>query len=253
MSKFGDLVNRHEQFKERSGLNHFNLHTTRNVIKMEASRESMGLIHSIFETERHVWAIIMRADSPTFELNCSDGLDGVSFFNCDGDYNSKSPYELLIPISNIDLSIQVLDLRKLIGGSVMVSELYGKAVKAEYVGELTRPDETPLKFSRKIFDSVRNYIGAYTRLDDEQPSVVEVLDRFGIDRELSKKLYETSIEDWGGNVIRIENEAVFTNDVMQPKEGELIIKAHPELHKYLKERGMKTKLCHLPVKIFSAR
>jgi len=247
------LTQIHEEFKERSGLNKFNVDITKGVIQNYASVESIGYIHSILQVDKHVYAIIMRADSPDFDISCADGLDGASFFNCVGDFHSKSPYELLIPITNIDLSIDIIDPRTLIGGSVLVSELFGEAVKAEYIGELERTDQLPIKISKKVFNSIRNYVGAYTRLDSDEKSVQDVLNRFGIDQELSKKLYETDIHDWAGNVIRFENEAVYTNDVMQPKDGEIIIKPIEDLQRHIHEKGMKTKNCHLPVKIFSAR
>lgn len=247
------IKERYNELKSSSTLNSINTVTTRNVIKIEASTEEYGYIYSVLQVNKTIYAIIVDAKSPNFDFTCTNGLDGARFFNCEGDFSSKSPYELLIPISNIDLSIHVLDPRTLIGGKVLVSILNGDAVKAEYIGEIDNTGETPLKIPRTLFKSLRNYIGAYTRLDDESPEVEQARELLGLDHELAKKLYETDIKDWNGVVVRYENEAVYTNDVMQPKDGEVIITPIGDVAKHIQEKGMKTKNCHLPVKIFSAR
>lgn len=253
MSETKEFIRRQDEFREKSGLNNLNSLTAKNAIAIQASTEEIGIIYSVLQVDKTVYAIAIKGDTANYDISCSNGFDGIEIFGCYGNIHAFSPHELYFPISNIDLSILTIDPRTLIGGRVMVSLLDGYPVKMEYVGQVDGLDDTPLYLARNVFRSLRNYVGAYKRLDSDDADVKAARDKFGIDKEVAKKLYSLDIHDLKGNVLRFEGDAVYTNDVLQPKEGEIIVKPIENLTRLVNEKAMKTKRCHLPVKIFSAR
>lgn len=225
--------------------------TTRS--KMRTSMESIGIIDSILTVDSVLYAIVYRAE-PVIQFNKDHAVTEQikEYYNCRGDIDAYSVYELLMPITNIDLKREVLDPRSLIGSKVMVSELNGLAVKAEVITDLEELNESPLKIPRTLLSSIRNYIGAYTRIDSEEDRVTSLLDRLGLS-DTAKKLYDKSATDFSGKVWSYENNAVYGRDTAALKEGEDSLKPIDGFARHVTNESMKTKNCHLPVKLFSAR
>ena len=61
-----------------------------------------------------------------------------------------------------------------------------------------------------------------------------------------------SLEEFKGKVIKVEGDATYDRDTANKLEHEVIIESHDLIANTNKE-PMKTKNCHLPVTIFSAR
>ncbi len=222
--------------------------------KLNVPIESIGVITSTLTRKSILYAIIKRTKNITDYGR--DGHDISEYYNCKGDVNAHSPFELLIPITNIDLKRDVVDPLTLIGGKVLVTEIDRYAMKAEYIGELTELNESPLRIPRTILKSMRNYIGGFVPLDSSEQVVRERIEGFGYPLETLKKMYKYSVSDWDGKSIRFEKDAVNYRDIKEAVEGEVIVPAADSIEELLREldnNDMKTKKCHLPVKIFSAR
>lgn len=220
--------------------------------KMKTSMESLGIVDSVLVVNKTIYVIAHRVEPLSKNIKDHAG-EAVEYYNCNGDVNAFSPFELLMPIINIDLSRDTLDPRVLIGGSVLVSEINGQAIKAEYVGELEELNESPLAVPRAVFSSIRNYIGAYTTLNSKDERVQSIVNQFGVG-DVVNDIYQTSAMDWIGNVVSFEKDGDYTKDSHGTKqEGRLTIKPVENLTRHLNGEDMKTKLCHNPVKLFTAR
>ena len=220
--------------------------------KMKTSIESLGIVDSVLVVNKTIYVIAHRVQPRSKNIQAHEG-EAVEYYNCNGDVKAYSPFELLMPIINIDLSRDHLDPRDLIGGSVLVSEVNGQAMKAEFVGELEELNESPLDVPRALLSSIRNYVGSYTTLNNKDERVQSIVNQFGIG-DVVDEIYKTSSMDWIGNVVSFEKEGDYTKDSHATKqEGRLVIQAVENLTRHLKGEDMKTKLCHNPVKLFSAR
>lgn len=220
--------------------------------KMKTSMESLGIVDSVLVVNKTIYVIAHRAKALSKNIQMHEG-EAVEYYNCIGDVKVYSPFELLMPVINIDLSRDTLDPRSLVGGSVLVSEINGQAIKAEFVGELAELNESPLDVPRALFKSIRNYVGAYTALNDKDERVQSIVQQFGLGNVVDE-IYKTSAMDWIGNVVSYETDGDYTKDSHATKqEGRLTIKAVENLTRHLNGEDMKTKLCHNPVKLFTAR
>ena len=56
-----------------------------------------------------------------------------------------------------------------------------------------------------------------------------------------------------GEVFIIQGQGVYSQDTSEPPEGVTVIKSTSDFSRHLEDNPMKSKKCHLPVKIFSAR
>lgn len=222
--------------------------TTRS--KMKTSLESLGVIESILVVNKTVYVIASRVRQLS-----QDKRDHniVEYFNCAGDLENYSPFELLMPITNIDLSRDVLDPRILIKGKVLVSEINGQAAKCEFVGELEELNESPLAVPRALLQSFRNFLGAGESFYSKEERVTDLIQQFGLS-DIVDDLYEHKASDWAGNVITYNSEGDYTMDSTGRKQsGRVTIKPMENLTRHLTGTTMKSKMCHLPVKLFSAR
>lgn len=220
--------------------------------KMKTSMESLGIVDSVLVVNKTVYVIAHRvkALSKNMQLHANEA---VEYYNCQGDVTVHSPFELLMPLINIDLSRDPIDPRVLVGGSILVSEVNGQAIKAEYVGELSELNESPIAVPRAVFQSIRNYLGSYTALNDKDERVQSIVNQFGLSGVVDD-IYKSSAMDWIGSVVSFENDGDYTKDSHSTKQdGRLTIKPIDSLVRHANGEDMKTKLCHLPVKLFSAR
>lgn len=222
--------------------------------KMNVPVESIGVIVNTSSRNGVLYAIIKRTKNKS-EYGKEHSGEVSEYYNCNGDINAHTPYELSIPISNVDLKKDVVDPLSFLGGKVLVTEINKYAMKAEYIGSLVELNESILNIPRTIFKSMRNYVGGFVSLASTEDTVRERLDGFGYPKETYDKMYKYSVQDWLGKSVRFENDAVYFRDVKEAVEGELVIPASDTLDETrdLDNTDMKTKKCHLPVKIFSAR
>lgn len=222
--------------------------------KLNVSIESIGIIKTTLTRKGVLYAIVKRTKNITDYGK--EGHDINEYYNCKGELSAHSPFELLIPITNIDLKKDIIDPLTLVGGKVLVTEIDRYAMKAEYIGELTELNESPLRIPRTILKSMRNYVGGFVPLDSSEQVVRERIEGFGYPLETLKKMYKYSVSDWEGKSVRFEKDAVSYRDVKEAVEGEVVVPAEDSIEELLREldnSDMKTKKCHLPVKIFSAR
>lgn len=241
-----------DSFNELSTYNG-NKSTIHNRLVLERSVQSVGIVDSVMTTDSIVYAIIRRcgSDPDNFDLSTPDG-----YYNCNGDVTCYSPFELMIPLININLSVVPLNPQQLVGGKVLVSEIDGIAMKAEYIGILNEVNESPVNIPRTVLTSIRNYIGGYVKLDSDDLQIRNAVDSFGIPQDTLKKLNSYSVSDWSGNVVRFDTDAVMYRDVKQQDQGELVLKDNDSLSqliRHINQKDMKTKRCHLPTTLFSAR
>lgn len=222
--------------------------------KMNVPVESIGVIVSTSSRDGVLYAIIKRTKNKS-EYGREHPGEIFEYYNCDGDVNAHSPYELSIPITNVDLKRDIVDPLTFIGGKVLVTEINRYAMKAEYIGGLVELNESILNIPRTLFKSMRNYVGSFVSLNSTEDVVRERLEGFGYPKETYDKMYKYSVQDWIGKSVRFEGDAVYFRDTKKAVEGELIIPASDTLEetRALDREDMKTKNCHLPVKIFSAR
>ena len=85
--------------------------------KMNVPVESMGVIDSTMTNNGTLYAILRRLKNKS-DYGKEHQDEVVEYYNCDGDVNSYSPFELLIPLSNINLKRDVINPLDLIGGKV---------------------------------------------------------------------------------------------------------------------------------------
>lgn len=212
--------------------------------------DSMGIIHSALVQGNTLYVVAQRI----VNLNKSNNdHDIVEFYNCLGEVENYSMYELLMPVVNIDLSYDVVDPRKFIGGKVLVTEVDNIPVKTEFIGQLDEINESPIKIARTVLRSIRNFIGPTTRLDAQDALTEDIVRGFGYNPEMMKKLMEQSVLDNAGVVFNFSGEGQYTQDTTQNPEGIVTIKTVADMNRHLNESPMKSKKCHLPIKIFSAR
>ena len=212
--------------------------------------DSMGIIYSALVQGDTLYVVAQR----TVNLNKSNDIhETVEFYNCLGDVENYSMYELLMPVVNINLSSDVVDPRKFIGGRVLVTEIDNIPVKTEFIGQLDEINETPIKIARTVFRSIRNFIGPTRRLDSKDALVEEVIKGFGYNPEIMQKLMEQPVLENAGVVFNFAGEGQYTQDTTQNPEGVVTIKTVEDMHRHLNNSPMKSKKCHLPIKVFSAR
>lgn len=251
--KFKDkIVNRIGETAAKAAVGFKSGESNNTKMKMNTSSESLGIIASVLTVNKTVYAICYRQTPVTKALKEHPEGGVKEYYNCTGDVFKMSPYELLMPIKNLDLSRDIIDPRTLIGQKVLVSEINGQALKAEYINELDELNESPLKISRALLRTIRNYVGGYTTLDSKEERVQKIMAQFGL-TDVAEKLHEHPLSDWLGQSVSFKDEGKYTNDVAKPKDGEVVFEAPEGVARHLNRTSMKTKNCHLPVKLFSAR
>ena len=213
--------------------------------------DSMGIIRNAIVKGNTLYVIAYRLKN----LNkANDQHDQLEYYNCLGDVENYGFGELFMPVINIDLSRDVVDPRKFVGGKVLVTEIDNIPVKTEFIGQLDEINESPYKIARTVLRSIRNFIGPTTRLDDSSVLNTDIVKAFGASPEEMKQIMALTIENTKhGEVFVIQGQGVYSQDTSQPPEGVTVIKTPTELSRHLENNPMKSKKCHLPVKIFSAR
>lgn len=217
--------------------------------KIQKSSEEEGIIESVLVVNRVVYAVVRRSvDSYNETGHSSKGLFN-NVRNIPED--NLSLFELLIPIYNIDLATSLIKPDELLGKYVMVSVLNKKAIKAEYIGELENFKQSPLKLLSAAITNARSLAGAGERLDKNTASRKFLQEKFNLtDDQLT--LFEIPLKDVFGKTITIKDDAVYHKDTSKTTDKEVVIESH-NLIRGTNQKSMKSRNCHLPVSIFSAR
>ena len=249
-----------KQLKERGSeliksMTHYNGDKSTLGERIDSSRvsESIGTIRTVLTVNNTVYAIIKRDDP--FD-SCVENAES-QYYHCKGQPSSHTPYELFMPLLNIHLDISNFDPRILVGRKALVKELGDIAVKAEYIGQVNELNESPINIPRTVLASIRNYIGPNTKLDSKDDRVKEQLDYFDIEYSVFKSLSKHTLDDWDGQVIRFKSDAVSYRDTVDQVQGEIIVDDRVDalegLIRHIESKDMKTKKCHMPINLFSAR
>ena len=220
--------------------------------KLNNRTDSMGIIHSVLVQGNTLYVVAQRIKNI---YTHNDDHDIVEFYNCiGGDPENYSLYELFMPVINIDLSRDIVDPRKFIGGKVLVTEIDNIPVKTEFIGELEEINESPLKIARTVLRNMRNFLGPTTPLDDGSEKTEAIIRAFGYNPEQISQLMSLTLAEAGeGKVFNLNGEGQYYQDTAQAPENIITIKTVADMNRHLNESPMKTKRCHLPVKLFSAR
>lgn len=218
---------------------------------LKKSSYKLGEIESVLVVDSTLYAVIRQLE-PTFDE--TGHSVNLLFNNHLGANESKlSPFEVLVRISNIDLEHTLTDPYTLIGKFANVLVIgENRAVSAEYVGKQETFGSIALKMSQNALYSARVLAGPDSSLLDEESVSKSFLKRNVKLTDNQLDLLDQKLSDWKSKVIRIENDSTNHNTTDQKLENELIIPSE-DFFKEANNIKMKTRNCHLPVTVFTAR
>lgn len=220
-------------------------------IQFKQSTEQLGRIESVLVVDRVAYAIIRKTKGEWDEINHENFPLFNNFLYVDDEY--LSPVELLIPLINVDLSQGTFNPNSMIGQYATVSVADGlRAIKAEYIGGVDDPEQGPLKVLQNVFYNARMLAGATAKLTEEGSKSKEYLSKIENLNETNLALVGMSLEDWKGKVVTLKNDATYHKTTDATEEFELKVEQE-NFFKNANDTKMKTKNCHLPITIFSAR
>ena len=217
---------------------------------LKVKRDSMGIIHAVLAKGPRLYAAVVRLEPLT---NYGGEHGSLEFYNCKGETKNYGAHELFMRVINVNLSRDIVDPRDFIGQKVLVTELDNIPVKVELIGDVEGMVENPTTLSSAVLRSFRNFLGPSKPLDDDSELTETFMQAFGIDPDFMKNMMALKIEDVAGKVLRIEGDAVYFMDTDKEKEGYMQIKNYKDMYDHLSTNPMKTKDCHLPIKVFGAR
>lgn len=220
-------------------------------IQFRQSEEQLGRIEAVLVVDRVVNAIIRKTRGEWDEIDHENFPLFNNYLNADEDI--LSPVELLIPIINIDLSQGTFNPNTLIGQYATVSVIDGRrALKAEYIGGVDNPEQGPLKVAQNLLYNARLLAGATAKLTEEDSKAKEYLTKIGNLSETNLALVNMSLDDWKGKVVTLTGDASYHKTTDATEEFELKVEVE-DFIKGANKTKMKTKNCHLPITIFTAR
>lgn len=220
-------------------------------IQMAKTSSQHGIIESVLVVNNTVYAIIRKTRVEFDEVS----HDYYPLFNnyLKSPEDSLTPTELLIPLINIDMSNNTLDPKDLIGRYAVVEVTDGnRAIKAEYVGSVGDPSQGPLKISQTVLYNARLLAGATARLATADSESRKYLAEVAKLEDEALELLDQKLSEWKGKVVTVEGDANYHKTTDATQEFELKIKSEDFLKEANKTK-MKTRNCHLPISIFSAR
>lgn len=221
-------------------------------VQFKQTTEQRGIIEAVLVVDSVLCAIIRKVKA---EWDVTTHANYPLFNNhLAAEDRFLSPAELLIPITNIDLAHVSLDPKTLIGKYVTVSVVDGsrRALKAEYIGGIDDPSQSPFKVLQNVLYNARMLAGATATLTEQDSKAKEYLTKVENINETNLALINMSLDDWKGKVVRIKGDATYHNDTDKTQEFEIVVESEDFL-KNANKTKMKTKNCHLPITIFSAR
>lgn len=221
-------------------------------VQFRKAENKLGIIESTFVADGNLYAIIRRV--PT-RRNAAGHESNPLFNNILYVEDDKlSAMELYIPITNIDLSITVVDPKELVGKYAMVTLLGdNKAIKAEYTGNVKDPSKGPLSTASTVLYNARMKAGATLGLLDEKSAAKPYLEQMLGLNAANKELLELSYTDVLGKSVRIEGDGTYSNSTSKPTDNELVIEDTNNLVENKNGEEMKARDCHLPILLFTGR
>lgn len=220
-------------------------------IQMKSTIEQQGIIESVFVVDNTCYAIIRKIRGEWNEIGHLN--HGLFNNHLEADEDVLSPTELLIPLINVDLSLGAVDPKTFIGKYATVSVTEGsRAIKAEYVGSIKDPSQSPLKVIQNALYNARLLAGATTKLTEEGSEARHFLKNVIDLSDEQMEAINWSLVEWKGKVVTLEGDAYYHKTTDAETEFELKIQAE-DFIKNANETKMKTRNCHLPITIFSAR
>lgn len=220
------------------------------ALRIKRSTQEEGIIESAMVVNRTVYVIARRLKE---SFDGETGHSTINLFNNarGTDEEHISPFELLIPISNIDLALTPVNPKDLLGKYVIVSSMKKRAIKAEFIGDINSTSQSPLQVMQAALENARSLAGSMEKLHENETSKTFLKEKYNLtDDQLT--LIGMSLEEFKGKVIRIEGDGTYHNDTDAELEHEVKIESY-DLIKNTNKEKMKTRKCHLPVTIFSAR
>lgn len=219
-------------------------------IHLRKTVEEEGIIESVMIVDRVVYVIARRVRAYTYTPS---GHEYFALFNNERNIQEDvlSSFELFLPLSNIDLATTTIIPEDLLGKYVLVSLLNGKAVKATYIGNVKAFEQTPLQVLRSALENARSLAGVGKKITEVDKATKYLKEVHNVSSE-QLELLNNSLKDFQGKVIRVEGDAVYDRDTATKKDVEVVIKSH-DFIRDTNQQAMKTRNCHLPVSIFSAR
>lgn len=213
--------------------------------------ESTGIIESVLVIDSNLYGIIRRTDPI---IGKETGHESYPLYGNDMNIDESvlSPFEVLNRIDNIDLSSLAVDPKTYIGGFVKIQERNNVITRVQYIGNSPFLLDA-LKINQNALRSARKFIGDTGTLGEGMAK--EYLQRMGLTDSQIELIASNKISDWTDNLMRLQDDGTYHNDVDEEVKGEKIL-TMDELQNLISnynKKKMKTKKCHLPVTIFSAR
>ena len=220
-------------------------------VQFKQTHEQLGRIEAVLVVDRVLYAIIRRTQGEWDEINHESFPLFNNFLHVDDEF--LSPTELLIPITNVDLSQGSIQPNDMIGQYATVSVVDNqRAVKAEYIGGVDDPEQGPFKLLQNVLYNARMLAGTTAKLTEEGSKAKEYLSKIENLNETNLAWIGMSFDDWKGKVVTLSNDAVYHKTTDAAEEFELKVEQE-NFFKKANNTKMKTKNCHLPVTIFTAR
>ena len=220
-------------------------------IQFRQTENFLGRIEAVLVVDRVLHAIIRKTQGEWDEINHENFPLFNNYLRAEEDV--LSPVELLIPITNVDLSQGTFNPKDMIGQYASVSVVDGlRAIKAEYIGGVEDPERGPLKVAQNVLYNARLLAGATATLAEEGSQSKKYLEKIASLNDTNLTLINMSLEDWKGKVVTLSGDASYHKTTDATEEFELKVEEE-DFIKGANKTKMKTKNCHLPVTIFSAR
>ena len=223
------------------------------ISQLNETVESIGIIDSITIINNILFCVAYRKDHTRENVDVEK-----EYYNCKFPMymHMYSIWELMFPIKNIDLTLDIVDPTSFIGKYVKVKEINGLVVEMEYISELTALNLSPISITRTVLNNIRGLLSVQS-LSDDNDYADKVYRGFGINKAVLKDLYseEYSIEKTSGQVLVLKGDAQMTQETSTPPDNVRAINV-PRVDVPNKNSGQteqKSKKCHFPAIVFSAR
>jgi hypothetical protein len=216
-------------------------------------KKTVGIIESATVLNSRVFAVL-RKTANTDNINYDPGEGSPLYNNILNMEESKlTPFELLIPIKNIDMLHIPIDMSTFIGKFAIVYERSGIAFEAEYLGELWKPSDDASIVASSHIRSARVMLSAMGQADDVEAVKDKMKSMYGYDdSSLNSTFQYNFLSDFQNHIVTWAGESYSFKDVDEQLSYEN--KLTPvDILKYLNKTPMKTKKCHLPNLPFSGR
>lgn len=227
--------------------------TTRELAKLRLrqAEQLFGVIESVLIVSKTVY-VIAREALERFSEDSTDPYKPLFNNPRNIDESKLSPFELYMPVWNLHPESMAIQPEEMLGKQVLVNLIDNKVVKCEYVGDLSRDKQTPLGVVQAVLENARTLAGAYEKLSDNTLTRQYLKNEHNFSDDQVTAL-DTALSDYRGKVVRIKNDSTFHNTTDAKQPFEVLLDNKSDLIKGTNKLQMKTRNCHLPVTVFSAR